>query len=247
MFSLYSCSNGVGCCQFSKIFIKSYPINFLFLLIKVMKQTLIFSGLLISACLAIYFKEQDNHLGYFWFKGLATLLVIGIAVVFDGSMHGFRKTILLGLVFCLLGDLLLVFDAYFIPGLISFLVAHLIFIYAYYRLNTFLWNASSLVLIIAISASFFWWIHEGLGELIIPVLLYMLVISTMVWQGINAYLVGRNRVTTFLALGSVFFLISDALLAFDKFHQHFAYANMAILTTYWIAVTAIAYASTKTE
>ena len=39
----------------------------------------------------------------------------------------FRNTVLLALVFCLLGDILLLKPSYFLFGLISFLIAHLLF------------------------------------------------------------------------------------------------------------------------
>ncbi|MBH46109.1 MAG: hypothetical protein CMC93_05790 [Flavobacteriaceae bacterium] len=43
----------------------------------------------------------------------------------------------------------------------------------------------------------------------------------------------------------VLFLLSDAILALDKFYIPFAYSGVLILSTYWIAITIIAFSGSS--
>ena len=84
--------------------------------------------ILVSACLAIYFGLSNERELFTFFKPLTTIFVI--AVPFFAPKNGhvtFGRLVIVGLVFCLLGGLLLLFDAYFLFGLGAFLLAHILF------------------------------------------------------------------------------------------------------------------------
>ncbi|MBT8189652.1 MAG: lysoplasmalogenase, partial [Bacteroidia bacterium] len=87
----------------------------------------------------------------------------------------------------------------------------------------------------------------GLNGLAIPVFFYFLVITVMCWQGISLYLWKNSRALQYIAMGSVFFLISDSILAFNKFATPFELARILTLSTYWLSVGLIAIGLSRVE
>ena len=82
---------------------------------------------------------------------------------------------------------------------------------------------------------FFYFLKDGLGGLLAPVIVYMMVILTMV---ITAFL--RNESASKMSynlvfLGAIFFITSDSLLALNKFYKPFETAGILIMLTYAIA------------
>jgi uncharacterized membrane protein YhhN len=65
---------------------------------------------------------------FFILKPLCTIAILVFAIAYRNlSLKNYTLQIVAGLFFCLLGDCYLLIDAYFIYGLLSFLMAHLIF------------------------------------------------------------------------------------------------------------------------
>lgn len=91
------------------------------------------------------------------------------------------------------------------------------------------------IVIIAFATGLFSLISKNLEELLIPVVLYILVIMVMV---IFAYL-RKGAVDyfsfTLVLLGALFFLVSDSLIALNKFYNPLAYPKISIMITYAIA------------
>jgi len=149
------------------------------------------------------------------------------------------KILLISLFFSFLGDvfLMLPIDA-FIFGLASFLVAHILYITAFWKENngfpeTNLKTVLTRLMILLFPASIlFAEMQKNLGNLILPVVIYILVIETMgltAWlrreyQSLNAYFL------TFL--GAILFIISDSTIAINKFIQPFAFARIITMLTY---------------
>jgi uncharacterized membrane protein YhhN len=81
----------------------------------------------------------------------------------------------------------------------------------------------------------FYYLHIGLGDMLIPVVIYMLVILTM---ATTAFL-RRDKVNTvsfnLVFIGSIFFMLSDSILALDKFYKPIPFSNISIIITYAIA------------
>jgi uncharacterized membrane protein YhhN len=74
-----------------------------------------------------------------------------------------------------------------------------------------------------------------LGEMKVPVLIYGSVIGVMLacalWQ------IGKldKKAAILFAAGAAFFVLSDSLLAINKFRSSFNYAGIAIMLTYCLA------------
>jgi len=174
------------------------------------------------------------------------LLVIFLAVYFYQSVPSINKTFLFALVFCWLGDVFLMFEQYnglfFMAGLGSFLAAHLFLILSYRQFSfandefkgtqrvrlsfPFILIGSGLAVIL----------FPRLGELKIPVAVYAMVLTLMVVQSI--FRLGRTNAKSFwlVFFGATLFMLSDSLLAINKFYQPILFAGVWVMSSYIAAV-----------
>ena len=97
---------------------------------------------------------------------------------------------------------------------------------------------------ILVGVAFYLLLFDRFGELKIPIAVYITCIVVMAWQGVSALLAKKEAVTILIALGSTFFIVSDALLALDKFHGAFPYSTSFVLATYWIAISCLGLSTT---
>lgn len=145
----------------------------------------------------------------------------------------YRKFISFGLLFSALGDFLL--DEYFnlfVPGLGAFLIAHLWYIAAFLTRNKTLQILPALA-IYAIGAVALIFIYPGAGSFLIPVVVYMLVITTMGWRAFAAR--AYNATANLAFIGAMLFIVSDSLIAFNKFYTPIPYHGWLIMISYWAA------------
>lgn len=143
------------------------------------------------------------------------------------------------LFFSLSGDVFLLFEShnslYFTLGLASFLLAHILFAWCFIRKWNRQKDGSFTVVFIALASYgllLFYSLQENLGSLKIPVILYILGILAMV---ITAYRRKGNVVQQSFKLvfvGALFFVLSDSILAVDKFLQAVPFSNLFIMGTY---------------
>ena len=199
--------------------------------------------ILVSACLAIYFGLSNERELFTFFKPLTTIFVI--AVPFFAPKNGhvtFGRLVIVGLVFCLLGGLLLLFDAYFLFGLGAFLLAHILFSISFVQYMGFYKNWIDFLVLFGIAGVLFYWLRPDLGDLLLPVSSYVLIITFMAWQGVGLYVRERNNAHALMAMAVLFFMLSDALLAIAKFKTPFYLSGPLILSTYWLSIGLIANA-----
>jgi len=178
---------------------------------------------------------------YFYLKpAILTLLIVYFWL---RSTHLNKKTkslTLLALTFSLIGDILLMFvyksPNFFIGGLVSFLFAHLMYILVFLKSRNKTASLLPIIVLLLIYASgIFYFLKEGLKDMLIPVIAYMLVILFML---ASAFLRKRSKATNSYNLvftGAVFFIISDSLLALNKFYQPIPFSNISIMLTYALA------------
>ncbi|MBV1922819.1 MAG: lysoplasmalogenase, partial [Flavobacteriaceae bacterium] len=148
---------------------------------------------------------------------------------------------------CLIGDVFLLDDAYFIAGLASFLIGHLVFTYAFLSLKGFQKKYGIFGILLFIGLVYFFYLKPSLGEITIPVGIYILVIVLMNWQALSLYSNEKNKAFLMISIGAILFLISDSILAFDKFKEPFSLAGILILSTYWTAISMFAYSVISKE
>lgn len=194
-------------------------------------------GILISAIIAIVFRQKENSIIFAIFKPLTTLLIILIAVlIFRETGSTYSAIMILALVFSLIGDVFLIRDNYFLPGLVSFLIAHICFIIGFTSLYGVDFNLTPLLFLALIGGLYFNFLRPYLKQFTIPVLVYIIVILVMNWQAINLVISNGNQLFYALAVGSLLFSFSDSILAYNKFKKPFKSAEALILSTYWFAI-----------
>ncbi|GAA5315058.1 MAG: hypothetical protein AseanaTS_02620 [Candidatus Pelagadaptatus aseana] len=143
-----------------------------------------------------------------------------------------RTPMTLALLFSAAGDMLLAlnFEHSFAAGLSSFLCAQLIYISVFFKRRGQLGDKRLMLLAIAI----FYIAMLGLilpetGELKIPVTVYMTAICCM------GALAALHRGSALVLLGAISFMVSDAVIAIDKFLAPFDGARLVIMNTYYLA------------
>lgn len=195
----------------------------------------------VSAALAIVADwNETKPRAFLVLKPLTTILIAGIAALAPES--DYRTLILAGLGLSLIGDIALMFasNRAFITGLSSFLLAHLLFMWAFLagiEARVMPWWAYGYAVFGAVFAAM---LLPRAGALRIPVLLYgailmgMAVTASIRWQSLGGD-------TGLLALaGATLFVISDSALGARKFLGPYRGAQGVILSTYWLAIGLIA-------
>ncbi len=194
-----------------------------------------------SGLLAIYFQEIGQVGIYSFMKPLTTILIILIPLFFGATeWKRYRYYITIGLVFCLLGDTLLLKDSFFVFGLLAFLIAHLLFALGFISVGGFKKYPIPLVLLLFFGISMYLYLLPDLDTMSIPVAVYMLFIIMMGWQALNLFVWQKKRVYLVIGLAAALFIFSDSMIALNKFKFPFAYSGVVILATYWIAIALIA-------
>jgi uncharacterized membrane protein YhhN len=191
----------------------------------------------ISAIMALKFSLKENLKWFSVFKPLTTILIIIIAlIIFQKQGSTYSKIIIVALIFALIGDIFLIDNKHFIQGLSSFIFAHIFFIISFTSIFGFYWNLIPLVLLVMIGAAYYSFLRKDLNTYKLPVLLYITVILVMNWQAVSLIIIGHKFIFIALAIASLLFSFSDAIIAFTKFKKDFKTANLLILSTYWIAI-----------
>ena len=155
-----------------------------------------------------------------------------------------KKLLLIGLFFSWLGDVFLLFEykyaLFFIFGLASFLTTHIFYIIYFVKIrsqHTSLLKKQPLliVLVLAYGVSLVGLLYPYLGDLRVPVVIYAVVICSMLLCSLQIFLkVNRQAALSYL-LGAGCFVLSDSLLAINKFYTPFACAGICIMLTYCAA------------
>jgi uncharacterized membrane protein YhhN len=155
-----------------------------------------------------------------------------------------KNLLLAGLLFSWMGDLFLLFEyknkLFFIFGLASFLTTHIFYIVYFLRMrsaNTSLLKKQPVLiaLVLGYGIALVWLLYPHLGDLKLPVIIYATVICTMLLCSLHIFLKVNQKAARYFLTGAAAFVISDSLLAIDKFYQPFAYAGVFIMLTYCAA------------
>jgi uncharacterized membrane protein YhhN len=178
----------------------------------------------------------------FVFKPIATLCVIAWATRRPAGDPAVRGWILAGLWASLGGDVALLWPVQgFLPGLVSFLVAHLCYLVAFTRRVRLAARWLPFVVYAGVAAAVLARLWPGVpAELHAPVAVYVVALGAMAAQAAVAWRAGRGGALP--ALGGALFLLSDATLATDRFAGGVPLAGLWILATYWAAQWLIARA-----
>jgi uncharacterized membrane protein YhhN len=155
-------------------------------------------------------------------KFLLSSLFIFAAVVQFHAIPFYYRFLLIGMIFCLGGDIFLALPGknMFLFGLVSFLLGHVFYAAAFFYTAGFNpWTGFGLATSALAGAGVFTWLRPHLGSMKIPVICYILVISAMVagaWSMMGAVeLKPAGRLTAFI--GALGFYVSDIFVARQRF------------------------------
>ncbi len=203
--------------------------------------------IVISAAITISADYQNTRRVVYVFKPLTTLLILLVALLAPAPIDPlYQGLIVAGLILSLAGDVFLMLPGNtFVPGLLSFLVAHLCYIGAFVSeagLRASLWFVPCAVFFVIFMRLL--WPHTG--ALRVPVVAYGAVITAMMWQAIErastlpAALGAALGAALSAAIGAVVFVLSDSALAWNRFVKPFRAAQALVLSTYWAGQLLIA-------
>jgi uncharacterized membrane protein YhhN len=183
------------------------------------------------------------------FKPLATLCVIAWAALGRTDDGLVKRWIVSGLGFSLAGDVALLWPVQgFLGGLVAFLLGHLCYLVALTRRVKFLASPPAFGIWAIVAASVLAALWSGVpGELRAPVGVYVCALGAMAAQATSVWLAKRHGADAVrwraVAIGAALFVLSDAILAADKFGSGVPMPTLWNLSIYWLAQWLIARAA----
>lgn len=182
--------------------------------------------------------------GFDWYMKPVLLPILLLTVAVSKSFPT-KKILLIALTFSWIGDIILLFagkgEIYFIFGLVAFLLSHIVYIILFSKQENTRNNDNKVTFwlgIIAILAYFFIMIDTlfpKLGDLKIPVIVYAVVITTMLFFAFKGHLKWGTPANNYIFIGAIVFVSSDSILAFNKFYAPITHSSFYIMLTYCLA------------
>ncbi|MDQ2772589.1 MAG: lysoplasmalogenase [Bacteroidota bacterium] len=173
------------------------------------------------------------------------LLLLSLGLYYYRAAPRPAPLVLAALALSWLGDGLLLFQErqplFFMGGLVSFLLAHASYIGAYRQHQwpgpgrPLGWRLGVGLPVVVAGVALLATLAPGLGSLRLPVLVYALVLVLMVLAAV--YRAGRTTPASFawVGAGAGLFMVSDSLLALNKFLEPLPDAGFWIMLTYCAA------------
>lgn len=210
-----------------------------------MKKIWLFIFLLaaVSQLIVQFLPEGWLH----WTSKPMLMVSLGGYYLTSTSKAFFSIPVLVAIVFSFSGDVFLMLQdqnaMFFIVGLVSFLIAHIFYLIAY-RQHLFpdeglgLNNVQKIRFsfpIMLLGTGLVTVLYPGLGGLKLPVIVYAMVLVAMVLAAMYRY--GRTTTESFWMVfgGAFFFMVSDSLLAINKFYSPIEMSGVWIMATYSLA------------
>jgi len=198
----------------------------------------------------------DLHLVFKPATMAIAIIFVASRAISTGAIGRFDALLLAALVFSLGGDVFLMLPGdqplwglpTFILGLGSFLVAHLFYIALFCQGQAWFPSKRALLLVLGVGAAMYAIVWGGLGNdtvLKIAVAAYVTVISLMTAQAIGRAVTLGDSASRWVAVGACVFMVSDSLIAINKFVTPVALSSLWILVTYYCAQMLIVHHSRK--
>jgi uncharacterized membrane protein YhhN len=183
---------------------------------------------------------------HLWTKpALMISLIVFVLISGPWKSNLLKGTALLALVFSGIGDVLLMqedAETVFMYGLIAFLIAHLFYIVnflvakpSFIEIPFLKRNPWAIFITAAYVGLMFTQLKEGAGPLSGAILGYALVLGLMLLFALNREKKVPALSFRFVTFGAVFFVISDSLLAYNKFVMEIPFSPIFILGSYALA------------
>ncbi len=197
-----------------------------------MEPILIFLILLFCASAVGYLAliHKLPFKGDFVVKSIPALSLAVAAALYIPGLHG--KLLCAGFVLSAMGDISLTFEGekFFIGGLVSFLLAHVMYIFTFANGSVWSMDHAWLLGVLAVfGVAMVVVLTPHLGKMKLPVYVYVSVILTM---DVMAVMRGGDSPWLLIA-GASTFTVSDTILALDKFRKKIPGDKYWVMTTYY--------------
>lgn len=146
----------------------------------------------------------------------------------------------LGLIFSFLGDFFLLLKSGFLLGLGSFLLAHIFYIISFKKRSLSRVSVGVIVVLLLYLVLLISFLFPHLKEMKIPVIIYGIIISTMLYFSIKTQ-------EKLLIVGALFFVISDSVLSVNLFVSSSLLLNLLVMITYILAQVLLVKGILKTS
>jgi len=205
-----------------------------------MTYTLILLALIAAIMDWVAVAKKLKTMEYIFKPAVMVLLLIWIWLNsgFQGQMLWFG----LGVFFSMLGDIFLMLPKErFIAGLVAFLLAHIFYIVGFGSLPPSIEPASLIIALFIILAivQIYRRIASGLKasgneKLKLPVLIYSIVISLMLYSALLTLTQSNWPYTPsiLVSIGALLFFLSDTFLAWNKFVKPLPYGRLRVIIMY---------------
>ena len=194
-------------------------------------------GYLLLALLYLSLMQTDLPVAQ-----LVVLKVLPIALLLSMAIRssGAPRYLMIALVFSGCGDVLLSLplENGFLIGLGAFLIAQLTYAWGFWsgRMQPMRTGAGLRILVLVLYlVGFGTWLLPQTGEMMVAVGLYMAAIATM------AVSAARHRSGWLLYVGAAVFVISDSIIAVERFAAPFEGSRYAVMGTYYFAQGLISF------
>lgn len=179
--------------------------------------------------------------GSFVIKAIPVLTLSVLALTKVAGLKG--KLLFAALLLSAGGDIALALDEgqYFTIGLGFFLVAHIVYIVAFSR--DFKAQKSRIpiaAILVAYAVAIAIIMTDSLEEMLIPVYLYMVVITLM-----GIFAIFRGPKSKLVLYGALSFIVSDSILAINEFMVSVPASDYLVMLTYYLAQFLIIYGFVK--
>lgn len=211
-----------------------------------MPNILIIIPAVILLAALLYFEKKGDQKGKLPTKTILSCLFIFAALVQPHPNPVYYCLLLIGLIFCLGGDVFLALpqDKMFLLGLVSFLLGHVFYVLCFFYIaGISQWTWIGCLVGMLVSGLVFVWLRPHLGSMLIPVIAYIVVITVMV---VGAWTVlGDSRLNyagrLLVFIGAVSFYLSDLFVARDRFMKTEFTNRLVGLPMYYVGQFMLAF------
>lgn len=167
---------------------------------------------------------------------MACILSVAILGIREAGATRYGLLVVVALIISTAGDMLLLLPIdKFMEGVLVFLIAHIVYIIAF--MGGIGWRGSiqKALLFALYGLMMVLLLWPGLDDMRIPIIVYTAVIIFMGWRAWERSARLNSIGAHLAALGAFLFVLSDTILAINRFRSPFTSAGALVLTTYFAA------------
>lgn len=190
----------------------------------------------------IYYTLNFSSKFYTFFKTLNSIdfILIGLFCSYQNPKENLLIYLIPAFILCLTGDILLSFyhrnkkNRYIISGIISFLLGHIVFSYAFLHivnLDIYIFIIPTVILVL----TYFLTNLKGMkaGKLKPAIWFYSFFVALLFSIGLFMLIRHQNIHSIYVFIGSLLFLISDSILLFLYFYKNLKVLHVLNLIAYY--------------